>query len=218
MKELYLVPEVSIDQLHSAEWNPVGRTESVNVRDLVESMKAVGFRKDRAITITSDYMIIDGHRRWTAARIAGMKTIPCWVDGASDPKKSYVLINSSTRPISSREWLQCYLAGGQAPSRMEQRIRRIIEACGEGMLWRLAQSNLSPISVLQVGATAIKYIGEDSRNNEWLNRAICWMVDGKRQWQVRAAISYAQKIPVEELRGAILEGRDIDLTKVQVAG
>ena len=207
---------VHIDQLRPAPWNPPQRILPVNLRILVESMKQYGFRLASPITVTPDMMVIDGHRRWMAAKLAGIDRVPVYVDNSADPKDIYLTINKSIRPPSSREWLRCYLASGKVPSRTAADIERIRRACGDTMLWRIAEANLSPRSLIQVGVSAIKYIGESSDDDAWLDRVIRWMVDGKRQWQVRAAIFYGRRVPIEELRAAIEGNRDVDLSKIDV--
>jgi len=207
---------VHVDQLRPAPWNPPQRILPVNLRALVESMKQYGFRRASPITVTPDMMIIDGHRRWMAAKLAGIAKVPVYVDDSADPKDVYLTINRTIRPPSSREWLRCYLAAGKVPSRTAADIERIRRACGDTMLWRIAEANLSPRSLIQVGVSAIKYIGESSDDDVWLNRVIHWMVNGRRQWQVRAAIFYGRRVPIEELRRAIEEDRDVDLSKIEM--
>ena len=150
---------VHVDQLRPAPWNPPQRILPVNLRALVESMKQYGFRRASPITVTPDMMIIDGHRRWMAAKLAGIAKVPVYVDDSADPKDVYLTINRTIRPPSSREWLRCYLAAGKVPSRTAADIERIRRACGDTMLWRIAEANLSPRSLIQVGVSAIKYIG-----------------------------------------------------------
>ena len=207
---------VHVDQLRPAPWNPPQRILPVNLRALVESMKQYGFRRASPITVTPDMMIIDGHRRWMAAKLAGIAKVPVYVDDSADPKDIYLTINRTIRPPSSREWLRCYLAAGKVPSRTAADIERIRRACGDTMLWRIAEANLSPRSLIQVGVSVIKHIGESSDDDVWLNRVIHWMVNGRRQWQVRAAIFYGRRVPIEELRQAIEEDRDVDLSKIEM--
>ena len=206
----------NVDDLRDAPWNPPIRVQSVNLRDLVMSMRKFGFLPTEPIQVTRDLMIVDGHRRKAAAKIVGISHVPTVaMDGSVDARTAYVSINATTRKLSSREWLHCYLSGGEVPAHVKARINRIERACGRNMLYRIANANLSPQSLIQVGVSALKYIQVDTNDDVMLNKVITWMVDGKRQWQVRAAIFfYGRKVPIEELRNAISEDRDIDLAKI----
>lgn len=206
---------VPVDSLRPAPWNPPQRTASVNLRSLVQSMRENGFWASSPIRVARDMMIIDGHRRWMAAKMAGIENVPVFVDESADPKAAYLTINSTVRPPTSREWLHAYLGGAQVPPRLRRDIMRIADVCGEQMLWRIAQANLSPRSLMAVGRRALRYIGISPDDDEWLSRVIRWAVDGRRQWQVRTATFYGNHIPPEELRQAIVEDRDVDLSKME---
>lgn len=47
----------------------------IDVSDLLESIKKFGIL--RSLIITKEKTIIDGHRRWTAAKQLGLRTVPC---------------------------------------------------------------------------------------------------------------------------------------------
>lgn len=215
MEKSEVIVMLSVNSLTPAPWNPPQRTMSINLRSLVQSIKKNGFWLSNPIRVADNLMIIDGHRRWMAAKLAGIEQVPVYIDHSGDPKSAYLDINSTIRPPTSREWLHSYLSGGKVPSRLERDIDRLRRVCGESMLWRIAQANLSPKSLIQVGVSAAKYIDESANNDETLKNIIFWMVEGKRQWQIRAAIFYGRRIPIEELRNAINENRDIDLSKVE---
>lgn len=80
--EVILVP---IDQLKPNPWN---RTvfDPDAMRELVASVKAVGVKEPLIIRKLADggYQIASGHRRWLAAKEAGIKEVPCYIEGLTD--------------------------------------------------------------------------------------------------------------------------------------
>jgi ParB family chromosome partitioning protein len=74
-----------IDQLHPNPWN---RTvfDSEAMKDLVASIKAVGIKEPLIVRLLpeGDYQIASGHRRWLAAKDAGLTEVPCWVQTLND--------------------------------------------------------------------------------------------------------------------------------------
>src|SRR3990167_6000630 len=66
---------VDVDSLVSADFNPKGRTQ--NIKALVKSMEQEGFWETAPIILGSDGKIGDGHRRVSAAKLVGIREVPC---------------------------------------------------------------------------------------------------------------------------------------------
>ena len=82
--EIGLVPirEISIDQIFPSPENdklykPVD-PDDPEIIALTESIREHGIKEP--LLVTSDGYIISGHRRFAAARLAGLQTVPCRVE------------------------------------------------------------------------------------------------------------------------------------------
>jgi ParB/RepB/Spo0J family partition protein len=80
-----ILQSVPIDQLHPNPWN---RTvfDPDAMKDLVASIKAVGVKERLIVRPLSEggFQIASGHRRWMAAKEAGLTEVPCEVQPLSD--------------------------------------------------------------------------------------------------------------------------------------
>jgi len=73
------VRQVRVDRLRPSPENaelyrPVDPRDP-DVQALAESIREHGVREP--LVITQDFFILSGHRRWTAARLAGLTHVPC---------------------------------------------------------------------------------------------------------------------------------------------
>lgn len=74
------VQQISVDELQANPLQPRGAITSDSLVDLVDSVKVHGILEPLIIAETpAGLQIIAGERRWRAAKIAGLKTVPCIV-------------------------------------------------------------------------------------------------------------------------------------------
>jgi ParB family chromosome partitioning protein len=74
------VVQISIDELQSNPLQPRGTVTPESLVDLVDSIREHGILEPLVIAKTpAGYQIIAGERRWRAARLASLKTVPCIV-------------------------------------------------------------------------------------------------------------------------------------------
>ncbi len=78
--------ELQIEALQPGKYQPRMRMEETSLRELADSIKVQGLLQPiLARPITSDrYEIVAGERRWRAARLAGLTTVPTQVRTISD--------------------------------------------------------------------------------------------------------------------------------------
>ena len=77
--------------------------EKVNIldadalNDLTASIKAGGIREPLIVRSLQEggYQIASGHRRWLAAKAAGLNVVPCWVQGLSDEQVAELNITAN---------------------------------------------------------------------------------------------------------------------------
>ena len=84
------------------------------LQDLADNIKARGIK--HPIVVRSDYVIEDGERRWRAAQIAGLATVPCILAAAADEQNpgleramDQVAQNSLREPLNPMEWARFFL-------------------------------------------------------------------------------------------------------------
>lgn len=83
------IQQINVEQIFSNRWQPREYFDHAQLEDLVASIKAHGILQPLTITNSSPgrYELIAGERRWQAAKIAGLKTVPAIVRTASDQQK-----------------------------------------------------------------------------------------------------------------------------------
>lgn len=107
--------DIEADRLKPAEWNVHDAEDktSETFRGLVESIRANGIIH-RIIVRKLDggrFEIIDGHRRYLAAKQVGMKEIPCEVVGASDEDAKLLTVTANVQRIDNDPFLEAELIG-----------------------------------------------------------------------------------------------------------
>jgi len=86
------VQQIPLDQIRPNEWNRKhGGFNKAKLRELAESVKAVGVLHPALVRIKPDvaphlqpYELVAGERRWKAASLAGLTTLPCVVREVDD--------------------------------------------------------------------------------------------------------------------------------------
>lgn len=80
------INEVPLDQIHANPDQPRRDFDQESLEELAESIREIGIIQPITLRKTgeSDYQIIAGERRFRAAGIAGLKTIPAYIRTADD--------------------------------------------------------------------------------------------------------------------------------------
>jgi len=79
-----------ISWVHEDSSNPRKRFDDAGIQELAESIKEVGILQPLLVRSVADkdYVIVFGHRRYRAAKLAGLTNIPCIVTNDSDRGKT----------------------------------------------------------------------------------------------------------------------------------
>lgn len=110
LKDRKIVP---VSRLKPAAYNPHRRIEKANIAKLADSMDAFGLLQP--ISIMADYTIIEGHRRWAAAKQLGWKEIEANVfPMETDLAQIYASVNVTMRPMSGNDALGVWLSNPRA--------------------------------------------------------------------------------------------------------
>jgi hypothetical protein len=160
-----------------ASWNPPARTDMRNIRGLVESMKADGFWPYCPVLIGADSVLIDGHRRLTAAGLAGVDDIPAIVVDAP-AQEVWADINQNRASLTGAQFLQAVSLGlDYIPPRMERLYTILIELIGEVGLRRLAEKNIGPAIYRNVKRISV-YCGQEN-DQGFMRDLLWWLVNYK---------------------------------------
>ena len=77
---------LSLDSIQRGKYQPRGDMDQTSLEELAQSIKAQGVMQPIVVRLIAknSYEIIAGERRWRAAKLAGLKTIPAMVRNVSD--------------------------------------------------------------------------------------------------------------------------------------
>jgi hypothetical protein len=102
--KMFPIRDVFPSRVNGKVYRPVSRTDPT-VLDLAESIRKNGIREP--IVISRDGDILSGHRRYVAAKLAGLTEIPCRVEDIShdDPKFLPLLVEFNKHRIKSADEL-----------------------------------------------------------------------------------------------------------------
>lgn len=86
------IMQISLDAIRPREGNRrAGGFDEARLHDLAESIKAIGVQQPAVVrpapghhAVATQYELVAGERRWRAAKIAGLETLPCVVRELTD--------------------------------------------------------------------------------------------------------------------------------------
>lgn len=78
MKNEFNLVWLDIEDITPYENNP--RNNSRAIEEVAESMRVFGFRPENAILLNKDHVVVNGDTRYHAAKLAGIKKIPCFIN------------------------------------------------------------------------------------------------------------------------------------------
>ncbi|SFD74368.1 ParB/RepB/Spo0J family partition protein [Thermophagus xiamenensis] len=79
------INEIPIDKIEGNPWQPRSRFDEESLNELASSIKKIGIIQPLTLRKTEDkYQLIAGERRFRAAKLAGLKTVPAYVRNAED--------------------------------------------------------------------------------------------------------------------------------------
>ena len=192
-----------VESIITDDANPTSRTKNAAIKLLANSIKARG-RIIYPLLITSDYRLKDGHRRLAAARLLGMNFVPVQI--VEDDDDLFSEINITHRPMKRFEWLERYLDGGDLPLDVHGQITRLEALIGRDKLVQMRRDHIGP-SVSIIAVCVVRYVGGETTDDVFLKQVLLWLIDGRRQSVVYAAIK--SKIPPSVVYKAIQSQSDL---------
>lgn len=140
--------DVAINNLVASPWNPRGEISDASVADLVASIRTVGIIEPIVVmpaTETGKAIIIAGHRRVAAAKIAGLATVPAdqliGIDVAAAKRMTFIenLQRKDADPLLESNLVAELVADGMTTDEIAAEI-------GRDRKWVLRRKNLSNLS------------------------------------------------------------------------
>lgn len=197
---------VSIDSLKPAPWNPAIRVQLAYLHDLRDSIETDGFWEFMPILVDRNSTIIDGHRRWTAAKLLNLKEVPVTlVDADADEK--WADINGTGMPISGPQVLQAISSGMKSrPAKFEPMISKLEAAIGAEGLQKLGQRGKSPY-VINAALRIARYVGQED-NSIFVGQTVWWLTDHARMNSITTR-AMNEDVPPEVIERAIRANRPL---------
>ena len=184
-------PLVNVADIQYADYNPSGRTDTKSAgfkelrRQIERDQKIYQSILVREVIITgtngkeeTQYILIDGHRRLTVARVLGHRKIPAKTLLCSDEDADciYGSLNATARKHTGGEKLAVWaVAPGAVTSKFAARMAKLTEEVNSELLHRLAAKGMSDRAVT-VAKRVTKHC-EVADQAGILNKVLTWLID-----------------------------------------
>jgi ParB/RepB/Spo0J family partition protein len=177
-KVVAVTMRVAIDDLKPATWNPDIRVQLRYIKDLRDSIETNGFFEFEPILVDKNGVIIDGHRRWTAAKQVGLTEVPVIIVD-DDADRIWAILNGTRMDLSGQQVLQAVSRGLKSrPAKYASMINRLTDLVGEDVVKQLGRRGVSPFVVNQAMRIA-RYCLLD-QDKEFLQKTVLWLTSYAR--------------------------------------
>lgn len=172
---------VLLKRIKHTPYNPPNRTRKDNLIGLMNSLDTVG--QLHPITISEDFVIVDGNRRFASAKFLGWDDIECNIVKTDDGELLYASVNSCARNMSGNDRLCVWLKNPHAVlSSSSRRFEMIVDRIGLDLLRRIAHEGYS-VRVFDTARRIGKYCEEEN-----LRPIVEWLLEFAVIGQVQKAI------------------------------
>lgn len=179
-------------ELTTAPFNPKSRTERDKLKKLIDGIKEVG-GIIQPIIVSSDFQVIDGHRRLAAAKALGMTEVPVIVSPLS-LQAGWRVLNTTSLGVVSKDWVQAHYLGyslGNIPRKQRREIETIYRLIGEDGFANIAEAGMSS-NVASEARYVAKYIegksGRERPSDDMHREVLLWMIECKQQPHAKSAV------------------------------
>ena len=119
------VKTVPVDTLHPNPLNPRGNLDAAGLQDLADSIRAQGVLQP--LLVTPGGVVVAGHRRLAAARLAGLDDVPVIVRDLDEIQQQEIILveNLQRQDLSALEEARAYrqlLDGGHTAAQLARRV------------------------------------------------------------------------------------------------
>ena len=200
-RKILIVP---ISTIMHTPYNPIARTkEGARLKRLIDSIKLRGLVYP--ILITEDRNVIDGNRRLTACRIAGLESIECVISHL-DRDEAFTTVNTTAMPIGGKGWLEIGKGGGHLPAKESSQYKELRDLIGSYGIDLLIKQNLG-LNILSLCKQVVS-LGIKKRVEEVILLAAQYRLTNKLNAELRADKSQEKKVTainkiLREAKGAV---------------
>lgn len=191
----------NISDLKPARWNPTRRTETDKVKPIVESMQEIGYDPAFPIVIDAKGTIGDGNRRYTAAKIVGIKKIPCIVT-ERDLQETWARASTTVCPPTPGQIDDAVVNKkfpiSKLPARYQKSIGRFIDIAGRDTYEMIVRDYGLTHNMIKQVINIAAYVNRTD-DKEFMRRTVNWLVKHKAQYHVRSAITHRFVTPARLL-------------------
>ena len=197
--------DVQISRLKPAKHNPPNRVFRANLKSLMESMEKIGLL--HPVTVSTDYEIIDGHRRVAAAKALEWKTIEVNVLSNVNNNEIFGSINLTCRKLMGTDALYVWLETPEAvvPAAQKQ-FAEMTKSLGRPLVKRLCKAGFSRQAFLMARRIAIYC---ESNDNKTLQDIVEWMLTFPVSGQIKKAIEAGESPKV--ILNAVRSGKPVKM-------
>lgn len=169
---------VRIDRIKCAEHNPDTRIDPnsrAEVRKLAKSISTITCIYPPIVT--DNMTLVEGHRRYAAAKLNGEKYIEVFIVSGISPEELYIQLNSNQKSLSANDWLKVYLVNPLAVRpKLRTEFDNALAAVGRVPLKKLTQKNLSIATYRQAKRIA-RYC--EMPYDSFVKKTLLWLIEGK---------------------------------------
>lgn len=170
-----------VGSLKGQPYNPPTRTESASLAALVRSIKENGILVP--LLINSRDELIDGHRRYAAAKVLRLGEVPCVMTGdrtKESTAKVFEQVNTSQKKLGARDMIYVYVNGGDVPARVQNSISRLEALIGGDELDKVSTMYISYRIIDEI--QRIAEFCRRPRDDEFKRKTFWWIINTVSLW------------------------------------
>lgn len=164
--------KVRRDSLKPAAWNPEIRIQLRYLKPLRDSMEAEGFWDFSPILVDRQGTIIDGHRRWTVAKLLNIEEVPVTIVD-DDADRIWAMFNGTRMDLTGAQAMQANALGLKTrPPKYSSLMTLLEDTVGQEGIRVLGQRGVSP-HIIKSARRIAHYCMIDEK--EFLKATVYWL-------------------------------------------
>ena len=198
-----------VGSLKGQPYNPPGRTESGALIQLIQSIKEDGIQQPLLVTESGE--IIDGHRRYAAAKTLKLNEVPCIIIQGKNKEvtaRKFERLNTTQKKIGAKDMIFIYANGGNVPQRVSAAIARLEALVGADQLDRVATMYVSWHIIDEIERVA-RYCHRD-RDDDFKRRCFAWLTETISVFRAMQAIEFG--VPPAKISDAVTDNQPLKLS------
>ena len=188
---------VDTDKLKPCWFNPPTRTD--NNKSAFKNLRAniAKYGIQTPLEVTSDYVIVNGNRRFKSALATRLNKVPCLVRRnlkSTHPafKILFCILNKDTRAIAGSEWGHLWLKGDEVltmgiPTQVNTSYTNLSKIAGRGFITTFVKKGKSH-STFSAAFSMLKNYVPDRSDDMFMKQTAYWMLNVGSAYKLKNAI------------------------------